>query len=236
MSNNQSNHKRGKVNNQRTEADKTSGVHDAHKATSKQIRVDTLNDLIEKTNSGQMATEREIRAAVTEEEWAQYQGTKHLPKPPKMPPFMRQQFTKYNELLRSADRRVDRAENSTDAARAKARNSGNYLRYKSPYRIAEAEYDRALEILEELLKCEPSARNFLDRPVSFNYEQAPSPDQNSVPRLQTSKSDYRLYEGERRQTNKELRLSTLLDSRDKLMGRRDKLMDVDYYDGLDFLT
>ena len=127
----------------RAEGERKSGVIDGRKAVSTTSRLDTLNELIKKMNSGQMATEREIRAAVAPDEWAQYQDTKNDSKQPKMPPFMRQQFTKYNVILRSADLRVDRAENSTDAAREKARNSGNYLRYKSPYRSAEAEYERA---------------------------------------------------------------------------------------------
>ena len=200
--------------NKLAEVDRVRRACDGSKATSKQRRFDTLTHLIEKMYSSKMATEREIRAVVTPDEWMQYQDTKHLPKPPKMTPFMRQQFTKYNELLRSADRRFDRAENSTATDRIKR---NRMPIYKNPYRIAEGEYGNSLEILEELLECEPNAREFLDRPVFFDFDHATSPDQDSVPRLLTSRSPHLLREGEHYPTNKELRLSTLLASRNKLM-------------------
>jgi hypothetical protein len=201
------------------EEERASWALEARKSASNQRRFDTLTPLIEKYYSNKMATERESRAAVTPDEWAQYQETKCLPKPPKMPPFMREQFTKYNALLRSADRRVNRAENST-AARESARISRSHLpNYKSPYRLAEQDYDHALIILEELLRCEPNARQFLDRPVYFEYDHpdTANPDQDSVPRLLNCSSPYRRREGEHYPSNSELRLSTLLASRNKLI-------------------
>lgn len=220
------------------EKERASQALEDRKSASNKRRFDMLTPLIEKSYSNKMATEREIRAAVTPGEWAQYQFTKCFSKQPKMPPFMRKQFTKYNALLRSADRRVDKAENSTAAARESARIRRCHLpNYKSPYRLAERDYDQALIILQELLGCEPNAAHFLDRPVYFdNHPDAANPDQDSVPRLLDCSSPYRRREGEHYPSNSELRLSTLLASRDKLMGRRDKLMDVDYYDDLDFLT
>lgn len=200
---------------QPTETDQATAARDLPREMSNQRRVMLLNNLIEGIPSRNMVTERQIRAAVTRNEWDRYSEAKHSAKLPTMPKNVRQQFSRYNALLRSADRRFDAAENSASSSVRLRRSRRPDL--QSPYRLAERDYEHALEVLEDLLQCEPSASVFLDRPVSFGQDNAPNPDQESVPRLITSLSPYRLQDGKRWQSNRDLRLSTLLASRDKLL-------------------
>lgn len=179
-------------------------------------RLMLLNNLIEGMRSGKVVTERQIRAAISQSEWGRYNEEKHSTKLPKMPQNVRQQFSRYNALLCIADRRFDRAENSAGSPRTMLRRTRR-PDLQSPYRLAEMDYEHALEVLEDLLQRNPGFSAFLDRPVSFGLGNAPSPDQESVPRLITSLSPYRLQDSKRWQSNRELRLSTLLASRDKVL-------------------
>lgn len=206
---------------QRTDIDQTTVAHNAPRAISNRERVMLLNNLIEGMPSRKIATERQIRAAVTRNEWDRYNETKRSAKQPKMPKNVRQQFSRYNALLRSGDRRFDGAENSAGSSTTLRRSRRPNL--QSPYQLAERDYEHALEVLEDLLQCEPCALAFLDRPVWFGLGNAPNPDQESVPRLITSLSPYRLQDGKRWQSNRELRLSTLLASRDKLLSAMARL-------------
>ncbi len=201
---------------QLAEVDQTTVARDVPRATSYQNRIILLNNLIQRILSSEMVTERQIRAAISQNEWDRYNEAKHSTKLPKMPKNVRQQFSRYNALLRSADRRFDRAENSAGSPRTMLRRTPR-PDLQSPYRLAEMDYEHALEVLEDLLQRNPGFSAFLDRPVSFGLGNAPSPDQESVPRLITSLSAYRLQDSKRWQSNRELRLSTLLASRDKVL-------------------
>lgn len=200
---------------QPTEVDQITVARDVPKAISHRRRVMLLNSLIEGAPSRKMVTERQIRAAVTRNEWDRYNEAKHSAKLPTMPKNVRQLFSRYAALLRSADRRFDGAENSAGSSVRLRRSRHPDLR--SPYQLAERDYEHALEVLGDLLQCDPSVSVFLDRPVSFGQDNAPNPDQESVPRLITSLSPYRLQDGKRWQSNRDLRMSTLLASRDKLL-------------------
>lgn len=200
---------------QPTKVDQSSVALDVPKVISNQRRVILLNTLIDKMDSRQMVTERQIRAVVTRNEWDRYNEAKHSAKRPKMPKNIRQLFSRYSALLRSADRRFDGAENSAGSSMRLRRTRRPDL--QNPYRLAERDYEHALEVLEDLLQCEPSASAFLDRPVWLGLGNAPNPDQESVPRLITSLSPYRLQDGQRWQSNRDLRLWTLQASRDKLL-------------------
>ena len=180
-----------------------------------------LNRLIKGVCSGKVITERQIRAAISRNEWDSYDQARHSTKLPKVPPNVRQQFSRYNAILRRADHRFDRAENSAGSRMMRRRTCRPDS--LSPYRLAEQDYEHALEILEELLRCEPSVSVFLDRPVSFSLDRAPNPDQESVPRLVTSRSSHRLQNGKRWQSNRDLQLSTLLASRGKVLIAMDQL-------------
>ena len=204
-----------------TDIDQINVPCDAPKAISNRDRVILLNNLIERMSSRKIVTERQIRVAVTRNEWDRFNETKRSAKQPKMPKNVRQQFSRYNALLRSADRRFDGAENSAGSSMRLRRTRRPDL--QNPYRLAERDYEHALEVLEDLLQCEPSASAFLDRPVWLGLGNAPNPDQESVPRVITSLSPYRLQDGKRWQSNRDLRLSTLLASRDKLLNSMARL-------------
>ena len=111
-------------------------------------------------------------------------------------------FQLYSETLAKADELDNRAEHTKamvmPSAKTKMRllttgqpcsrssNSRNILR-----RRAEKAYERALEILEELLGESPDLVNYLDRPVCFNCENCNVwPDIESVPRLINSRSPH----------------------------------------------
>ena len=200
---------------QQTAFDQNPVARNLRRANAYQKRLMLLNNLIEGMRSGKVVTERQIRAAISQSEWGRYNEEKHSTKLPKMPQNVRQQFSRYNALLRRADRRFDEAENSAGSRMMRRRTCRPNLQI--PYRLAEGDYEHALEILEELLQCEPGVSVFLDRSVSFGLDSAPSPDQESVPRLKTSRSPHRLQDGKRGQSNRGLQLSTLLASRGKVL-------------------
>lgn len=207
--------KRFDRDSQRTECDQNPVALNVRRSNEYQRRIMLLNSLIEGMRSGKVVTERQIRAAISQNEWDRYDEAKHSATLPKVPTSVRQQFSKYNALLRRADRRFDEAENSAGSRMMRRRTCRPDL--QSPHRLAERDYEHALEILEELLQCEPRVSVFLDRPVSFGLDSALNPDQESVPRLKTSRSPYRLQNGKRWQSNRDLQLSTLRASRGKVL-------------------
>lgn len=104
----------------------------------------------------------------------------------------------YVEKLKEADALYHSAERTKPNVRPSKKtlwDVANHNRHLSSrglkHRKAEITYERALEILEELLSDYPWLCDFLDRPVSFSHEDCNvSPDAHGVPRLFNSRSQF----------------------------------------------
>jgi hypothetical protein len=92
----------------------------------------------------------------------------------------------YTKRLREADRMYAWAESLKNAKRV-----GLY-RFHYRYHLADAAYDTAYEILEELCGYYPCIVGLLDRPVYFGWGEYPDSNPESAPRLLGSPSQFAL--------------------------------------------
>jgi hypothetical protein len=152
-------------------------------------RREILQQLIHKLESGINIPTKDIRRAVTAEEWAELERKICALPSLKMRGTLPSCLKRYIDCLRRADLLHARAE-----TRGKAANRPLYglqaFRRSPLSRTAAQEYEYALEILEELLSERPEMQCWLDRPARFDSDGCISPDPAGVPRLITSHSRF----------------------------------------------
>lgn len=147
-------------------------------------RIKRLQTLIERINDGEDVARRDLKLALTADEWKDYEASVEQSR--SMKKFILEvpaELKKYAQLLKKADFLHDRAE-------AMARNGNPNVR-KRLFEQSEAEYGKAFEFLGEALRISPEIVMWLDREFSLTPEKNCSPVPASVPRLITSVSGYR---------------------------------------------
>ena len=181
-----------------------------------------LQCLIAIHQSGKEAKSKDIKLAITADEWEryerEYQMLRHQPGPTVVPRHISSMFKEYNAEVGRGDRLVSRAaRGGSSASRSVKRRHFRPIRQTSLCNQAESAYEHANELLEELFDLNPGIGAYLDRPVRIGHiEGTATLEPEGMPRLITSQSQYALNEGKPKQTRRSLKLRTLRDSLDNL--------------------
>lgn len=163
-----------------------------------------LESLIAKIRGNESLSKRELKRALTTDEWDKYEFRAEYYKPSaKVPKHVIRTLQPYLVTLRKAeclDRRADaRSRKSHLPPEAYTRG----LFPKIPLCIrAEMAYERALSILAELIDVNPEFQIYFDRPLNFKkgFDFAPE----GPPRLRTSRSPHTLHEGREKRSQRAL--------------------------------
>ena len=153
-----------------------------------------LVELLEDLERGYKVTATQVRAFLTADERRNLKAQmNHLSReaPPKKLPLG---LETYADLVRKADQLHQRPKSGNP------RRWGPHLKARfMPINSADQAYERALEYLEQLLGEFPGARVWLDRDVSFNGQSSGQEATiQGIPRLHTSRSEYSLQYGARK--------------------------------------
>jgi len=179
-----------------------------------------IERLLEQFQAGTTASERDIKRAVTLDEWRKYEDQVREHRIPPPDRFAASEFRSYVERLRQADLLNGRAEalhSRRPNARLEVADCVGLYQWKPLWMRAEIAYGHALEALEELLSDNPGLVSSLDRPVDFSHEGGTcSLCPEGVPRLITSRSPTALCNGRPRQTKLGLKCAILWESLDNL--------------------
>jgi hypothetical protein len=154
-------------------------------------------------------SKHEMQQALTAEEWDKYEArVRSYWELPKLSRYAINSLQPYEKALKRADF-LDARANACSGKRRPRFISPLYR--KTPLSIqADNAYERALEILQQLLEKEPGMVGCFDRPIKFDIDDlAPRPDVVSVPRRITSRSQHALHEGHAKQTMGGLKLDAL---------------------------
>lgn len=177
-----------------------------------------LQCLIAIHQSGKEAKSKDIKLAITADEWAryerEYQMLRHQPGPTVVPRHISSLFKEYNAELGRGDRLASRAaRGGSSTARSVKRRHFRPIRETSLCNQAESAYEHALELLQELFELNPGIGAYLDRPVRFGQvEGTATLEPDGMPRLITSRSKYARNDGKSRKAERSLKLSTLMES------------------------
>lgn len=177
-----------------------------------------LQCLIAIHQSGKEAKSKDIKLAITADEWeryeTEYQMLRHQLYSQGVPRHISSLFKEYNAALRKADRLASRAaRGGSSASRSVKRRHFRPIRETSLCNQAESAYEHALELLQELLELNLGIGAYLDRPARFGQiEGTATLEPNGMPRLITSRSEYALNDGKSRKTVRSLKFSTLMES------------------------
>lgn len=150
-----------------------------------------IQALIEKIHQRYNVKLSELKAALGKAGWNAYQEEICAMSPRPMTRQDISELTRYEDAVRLADRLYYRTGNKV------SRTDSPKQRFKQgPFRRdAEVEYDRAFEILEDLVSTRPGVARFFDRPLVFGQLGDLSHDPASAPRLNGSRSPYTLMHG-----------------------------------------
>jgi hypothetical protein len=165
--------------------------------TAKTSRKSLIQTYIETLENERDVPLNTMKSALTPTEWRGFRATLKIMPPRPIDRKSAQDFGDYNRRLRTADLLYGRAEGTRVRKR------------KTLHHAAEQAYERALESLQELLGDQPGLQIFLDRAVSFDMDDAPSPDPDGVPRVVSSKSIYARHNLNREEDMRHLMIETL---------------------------
>ncbi len=147
-------------------------------------RIKRLQTLIERVKGGEDVARRDLKLALTADEWKDYEALVEQNR------FKKELFLEVPADLKKYARLLKKGDFPHSRAEAMARNGNPYVRRRL-FEQSEAEYGKALEFLGEALQISPDLVMWLDREFSLTPEKYCSPDPTSVPRLITSVSGYR---------------------------------------------
>lgn len=156
-------------------------------------RLKRLNDLLAKLNSGKNVAIRDLKNALTEDEWYKYEMVSEHSKidnDKQLPDLLKI----YADYLKKADFFFSRAQ----ALRNNPNSKRDHLGRTGKARLndkAESEYENALLILEDFVevnKNDPNLFSWFDRDFSFEQDATNfvNADAGYVPRLKASRSKY----------------------------------------------
>jgi len=147
-------------------------------------RTKRLQELIEKIKAGNDVARRDLKLALTPDEWNAYEASVEEQKNfNEMLLQTPDPLKKYNELLKIADFSYNRAE-------AMSRKGDPQIRTEM-YHRAESGYEAAIQFLTDALQAQPDLQTWLDRNITVDSDNSCSSDRTSVPRLITSTSHHR---------------------------------------------
>jgi len=150
-----------------------------------------IQALIEKVQQQYNLKSSEVKAALGKAGWNEYQEEISAMSPRPMTRQDISELTRYEHAVRLADRLYNRNGNKV------SRTVSHKQKFKQgPFRRdAEVQYNRAFEILEDLVSTRPGVARFFDRPLVFGQLGDLSHDPASAPRLNGSRSPYTMMNG-----------------------------------------
>jgi hypothetical protein len=181
-----------------------------------------LQDLIRRLQSGKGVKSKDIKLAITADEWERYerehQMLRHQPGLPVVPKRISSMFKEYNAALRRGDGLASRAARGGSSTSRSAKSRRRWpIPETSLCNQAESVYEHAIEHLKDLFELNPGIGAYLDRPVRFGQiDGTATLEPEGMPRLITSSSEYALNDGKARKAERSLKFSTLMESLDNL--------------------
>lgn len=147
-------------------------------------RLSKLEGIANKLKRGENVQNRQLQTWLSDEEYEQleyeWQEQLELRSELKDKPS---ELKRYEEKLREATFNYNRAEGYS--------NKGKHSTAKNFYNKSESLCEDALEILQEIMHCNPYLQIWFDRDISFDVEHGISADIVSLPRLVTSRLQVR---------------------------------------------
>jgi hypothetical protein len=179
-------------------------------------RLKRLKKLLERIENGENVAPRDLKQWLTQEQIERWENHNEMIKNEnEMYGERPSEFDSYVRLLWQADFAYNNGEGISGRAASKGKQTPNSI-YKIKKK-AESLYERALENLEEILTRDQELKVWLDRDVDFSFENHPSPEPLSVPRLKKSKSEhveggYEAYKSDKRSQFHEAKRTALFDA------------------------
>jgi tetratricopeptide (TPR) repeat protein len=165
-------------------------------------RLSKLEGIANKLKRGENVQNRQLQTWLSDEEYEQleyeWQEQLELRSELKDKPS---ELKRYEEKLREATFNYNRAEGYS--------NKGKHSTAKNFYNKSESLCEDALEILQEIMHCNPYLQIWFDRDISFDVEHGISADIVSLPRLVTSRSHESLGQDRRITSKLDVKLSVV---------------------------
>lgn len=161
-------------------------------SATEKTREKRIRRLIERLDQGRDISRRDLKTALTEDEWQHYLSLEDNALVIKDAEKRPREFDRYIELLHKADFFHNRAASMRDKPKSRLDDYGRTPR-AAMFSRAEGAYEDALEELQDLLiSADQSYRieliGWLDREPDFNAGSMIGADPKSIPRLRSSKS------------------------------------------------
>jgi hypothetical protein len=148
-------------------------------------RQSRIHALIDQIQRGEGFNAADLAAALGMRAWTAYQQEKQsMPRPP-MAGQVAAELSRYREVVRRADAMA----RATMEKRKRVNSRKQRLMLGYAVRSATGEYERALELLEQLADDWPGIAGYFDRPLNFGQSGDLTPSPCGVPRLHGSRSE-----------------------------------------------
>jgi len=158
-------------------------------------RLKRLEALLAKMDAGKDVARRDMKSALTEEEWAEFEyHNSFIDAEDDVYGDRPAELDKYIEMLKKADFLYNARAESTPVTNRTKRDMRGRTGRKRLYDEAELAYEKALEYLNKILSTNPQTaaviRMWLDRPCDDTPGYEPALDPTSMPRARGSRSHY----------------------------------------------
>lgn len=187
------------------------------------LRLDLLRDLLRRWYSFKGVPRRQLKMALSPEEWRRYDAESRPDNFPEPELYLRRQINRYSVLLRKADVLQCRADNNEISLTPCRRRMGRPP-LKSCQRRANEAYLHAWEYLEEIAGDTPGIQLWFDRPLDLaQNSNTASNCAEGIPRPIWSRSQYTLRHGKPKLSQRELVRAALEASYDRLLAANSSL-------------
>lgn len=181
------------------------------------LRLALLRDLLRRWYSFEGIPRRQLKMALSPEEWRRYDAESRPDNFSEPEAYLRRQINQYNQLLRKADALQYRADNNEISPFPRRRRIG-LPPLKSCQRRANEAYLRAWEYLEEIAGDFPGIALWFDRPLDLaQNSNTASNCAEGIPRPIWSRSQYTLRHGKPKLSQREIARAALEASYDRLL-------------------
>ena len=184
------------------------------------LRLDLLRDLLRRWYSSKGVPRRQLRMALSPEEWRRFDAESRPDNVPEPELYLRRQINRYSVLLRKADTLQNRADNHKISLFPRGlRRSVRPVQSRQDR--ADVAYHRAWEYLREITEENPCIQTWFDRLLELAQNSNTASDcAEGIPRPMWSRSRYTLRHGKPKLSQREIVRAALEASYDRLLAAK----------------
>ena len=184
------------------------------------LRLNLLRDLLRRWYLFESVPRRQLKMALSPEEWRRYDAESRQDNFPEPELYLRRQINRYSVLLRKADTLQCRADNHKISL-FPHRLRMSVRPVQSRQDRADVAYHRAWEYLEEIAGDYPGIALWFDRPLDLAQNSKTASDcAEGIPRPIWSRSQYTLRHGKPKLSQREIARAALEASYDRLLAAK----------------